>query len=61
MALLNIITMEDGMDQVTDKEKQLFEEIKKDPKAYEKLKTKCRWEHMTIFAVLRDYGDPRKW
>jgi len=49
------------MDQVTDKEKQLFEEIKKDPKAYEKLKTKCRWEHMTIFAVLRDYGDPRKW
>lgn len=27
----------------------------------ERLKAKCRWEHMTLLAVLVEWGDPREW
>lgn len=46
---------------ITEKDEKLLEEIKKDPKAFERLKAKARWEEMTLFAVLIDYGDPRNW
>lgn len=29
--------------------------------AYKKLQDKCRWEQMTLTAVLAEYGDPRLW
>ena len=28
---------------------------------FERLKAKCRWEHMTLLAVLMEWGDPRGW
>ena len=46
---------------ITGKDMILMEEIKQDPDAYEKLKAKARWEHITLFAVLKSYGDPRNW
>ena len=46
---------------ITDKDRELLEEIKKDPDAFENLKAKARWEAMTLFGVLKDYGDPRQW
>ena len=47
--------------EITEKDKKLLEEIKTAPEAYEKLRAKARWEQMGLYAVLRDYGDPRKW
>ena len=41
--------------------KSLFEEIKKDPDAFQKLRDKASWEHISLYAVLNEYGDPRKW
>ena len=29
--------------------------------AEERLRAKCRWEHMTRLAVLVEWGDPREW
>lgn len=49
------------MAKITKEDERLFEEIKKDPEAYELLKGKARWEQMSLMAVLRDYGDPRNW
>ena len=42
--------------------KLMLDEIRKnDPDAYYKLRCKCKWEHMTLTAVLREWGDPREW
>lgn len=46
---------------ITEEEKKLMEEIRKDPKALQRLKDKARWEAMSLFAVLKEWGDPRKW
>lgn len=32
-----------------------------DGSAFRRLQDKARWEHMTLLAVLLDWGDPRKW
>lgn len=29
--------------------------------AEEKLRAKCRWEHMARTAVIMEWGDPRTW
>ena len=29
--------------------------------AEQRLKDKCKWEHMTRTGVLIDWGDPREW
>lgn len=34
---------------------------KRGGKPLERLKAKCRWEHMTLLAVIMEWGDPRKW
>jgi hypothetical protein len=49
------------MSAITEKDIQLMAEIKEDPKAYDLLRAKCRWEHMTLYAVLKGWGDPREW
>jgi hypothetical protein len=49
------------MGSITDKEVALQKEIRADPIAYKLLQGKCQWEHMGQFAVLREWGDPRKW
>ena len=46
---------------ITDEDKNLMEEIKKDPDAYQQLRDKANWEQMSLYAILKDYGDPRKW
>ena len=46
---------------ITEDDRKLLEEIKNDSDAYERLQAKARWEKITVFAVLRDYGDPRNW
>ena len=46
---------------ITKKDKELMEKIRQNPDAYKKLKAKAQWERITIFAVLKDYGDPRNW
>ncbi len=46
---------------ITKEDKLLMEEIRKDPKAYQKLKDKAKWEHMTLYGVLKEWGDPREW
>ena len=46
---------------ITPEDKKLMEELKKDRDAYNKLRAKAQWEQISLFAVLKDYGDPRKW
>ena len=46
---------------ITEEDKLLMEEIRKDPKANQRLKDKAKWEHMTLYGVLKEWGDPRKW
>jgi hypothetical protein len=46
---------------ITPKDEKLMIEIQQDKEAYEKLKAKARWEQMPLYAVLKDYGDPREW
>ena len=29
--------------------------------AWQRLAAKCRWEHMSTIAVIREWGDPRGW
>lgn len=49
------------MAKVTPRQHVLLDEIKQDPKAYELLQAKCRWEGMGLHAVLSEWSDPRKW
>ena len=46
---------------ITEEDRRLMEEVKKDLNAYQRLKDKANWEHMSLFAILKDYGDPRRW
>ena len=46
---------------ITEVERRLYAEVQADPVAYQRLQEKARWEHMTPFAILREWGDPRKW
>lgn len=46
---------------VTPQEKELYDEVKQDPKAYEMLRNKSSWEQMSHYAVLSEWGDPRGW
>jgi len=46
---------------ITPEDEKLMIEIQQDKEAYEKLKAKARWEQMSLYAVLKDYGDPREW
>jgi hypothetical protein len=49
------------MTRINEKEEKLMVEIRKDPEALRRLKEKCQWESMGTYAVLREFGDPRKW
>ena len=49
------------MSAITDEDKELMDEIKNDPKAYQRLKDKANWEAMSLYGVLKEWGDPRKW
>ena len=46
---------------ITIEDKKLMAEIRANPKAYIKLIAKADWERMTLYAVLKEWGDPRKW
>lgn len=46
---------------ITQEEIDLMNEIKKDSNAYQRLKDKAKWEHMTLYGVLKEWGDPREW
>ena len=61
MVLMMGIAEDDMMSKITKEDKKLMEEIKKDKKAFQRLKNKAVWENMTTFAVLKEWGDPRKW
>jgi hypothetical protein len=39
----------------------LMREVRKDKRAFKKLQAKAQWEHISLFAVLKSWGDPRKW
>ena len=49
------------MSAITESEIALMKEIRADPIAKELLGAKCQWEHMSCYAVLREWGDPRMW
>lgn len=46
---------------ITDAQRALLKEIELDPIALARLKEKCHWESMSVFAVLEQWGDPRNW
>ena len=46
---------------ITEEDINLMNEIKQDPKAYQRLKDKAKWEHITLYGVLKEWGDPREW
>ena len=46
---------------ISKEDHALMDEVMKDPIALELLKNKCRWETMGRYAVLKEWGDPRKW
>ena len=49
------------MSTITKRDKELMDEIQNDPIAFELLKDKCRWESMSRYGVLKEWGDPREW
>ena len=49
------------MSAITEADRKLMAEVKADQRAYELLQHKCRWEAMPLYAVLREWGDPRTW
>ena len=46
---------------ITKEQDELRKEIYSDPIAKSLLLAKCEWEHMSPYAVLREWGDPRTW
>ncbi len=46
---------------ITNEQQALFDEVKKDPAAFQRLKDKARWERESLMYVLRNWGDPRTW
>ena len=54
------------MNRITDKEREnalkILDEVKKeDDEALEKLRQKCKWEHVSLLGVILQWGDPRGW
>jgi len=49
------------VDKPTIEERAILREVMVDPLARRLLKNKQRWEQMGALAVLREWGDPRKW
>ncbi len=49
------------MTAITEEHKKLMEEVRQDKEAYQRLKDKARWEHMTLYGVLIEWGPPWKW
>lgn len=48
-------------DPICLKEKAQMAQIEANSAAYERLKAKSKWEGMTLYGVLREWGDPRQW
>lgn len=46
---------------ISEEDTKLMKEICADPVAKSLLQGKCKWEHMSMYAVLHEWGDPRKW
>lgn len=46
---------------ISKEDEKLLKEIQADEKAYQLLRDKCEWEQMSLYAVLREWGDPREW
>ena len=46
---------------ITMEEQKLFYEVRGDAAAYARLQAKARQEGMSLYAVLREWGDTRKW
>lgn len=41
---------------------KILEEVKKaGGEPWERLQAKCQWEHMSLTAVIKEWGDPRTW
>lgn len=41
---------------------RIFKEVRaENGDAWRKLRDKARWEGITLLAVIRQWGDPRKW
>jgi hypothetical protein len=41
---------------------QIYQAIKNsNARALQRLREKCQWEGMGLLAVIREFGDPRKW
>ena len=49
------------MSEITAGDRALMAEISADPLASELLGHKGRWEGMSRYAVLKEWGDPRMW
>ena len=46
----------------TEEEARIEKEVREENgTAYQRLREKCRWEQMGQLAVIREWGDPRKW
>lgn len=49
------------MTEITAELRALAQEVAKDPVAEAMLRAKCNWEFLGRYAVLVEWGDPRKW
>jgi len=48
--------------QVSPETLRISQEVRaENGKAEERLAAKCRWEQRSRSAIIREYGDPRKW
>lgn len=46
---------------ITKEVRDLREAIRHDPVLDERLLDKCRWENMSVWQVLEEWGDPKDW
>ena len=46
---------------ITQEDIDLMKAVKEDSEAYQRLKDKARWESMTLYGILKEWGDPREW
>jgi len=54
--------MKPRTDEEMSEARKILEEVKKESgEAWEDLKQKCRWEHISLLGVISQWGDPRKW
>lgn len=49
------------MSTITAADKALMAEVNSDPAALWRLRQKARWEGMSLYGVLSEWGDPRTW